>query len=101
MRRRADDGLERPVPTLPLQRRAGRDARRRPDAHHARPERRVQEGAWIVARPEHEERGRRKEERPEDAEQPVERRAGQHLQLEDPSDRDEAESLHEPVTRLT
>ena len=77
-----DEQLERPVPALALHRRAGRRARRRPDAHHSCPERREDERLAVGSRPEHEERDRREEERPEDAEQPVEGRAHHHLQVE-------------------
>jgi len=42
-RRRGDEQLEDPLPPLPLDRAAGARARRRPDPHHCRPERGVEQ----------------------------------------------------------
>ena len=62
--RRRNEQLERPEPALAVERRPGRHARRRPDAHHRSAKRCVDEGLGIAAGPEHEERDGGEEERP-------------------------------------
>ena len=82
---RGDEQLERAVPALALDRAAGGRARRRPDPHHRRRRGRVERATRAAPGAEHEERDRREEERPSDAEQAVERRARHHLQVEEAS----------------
>ena len=77
----ADEQLERAVPALPLQRRAGRrrsSPSRRPSPPRRARRRRASCGS--PPGPEHEERHGREEERPEDREQAVERRAAEDLE---------------------
>ena len=66
-----DQQLERAVPALALQRAAGGGARRRPDSHHAGPERRVQQGERAPF-PVQEEGDRREEQRVDDRQHAVE-----------------------------
>src|SRR5438105_8365714 len=101
VRRRGDDRLERPFPALALDRRARGHARRRPDAHHARAERGVEERRRVVPGPEHEERRGGEEERPDDAEDAGEGAPREDLQVQDEPEAEQPEGVHSLVTSAT
>ena len=83
--------LERPLSALLLERGRGRRAHRGPDAHDAGPDCGGHQGCLVVVLPVDQQDCGGEEQRVDDPQRAVERRAAAHLQLHEPADRDQAQ----------